>query len=121
MSSDAVVVVGVRFQNAAQMHLAQDNDVVQALTPDRSGQPSGKAILPGRGWCGGLVPNAHGAQPACDDRTIDLIPTIRGEWDGLVQDEDARWLFDALTHAPIKRDIKHALDASRSHEAGVVA
>jgi hypothetical protein len=55
------------------MHLAQDNDVVHALTPDRSYQPFGKAILPGRGWCGGLVPNAHGAQPACDDRTIDPV------------------------------------------------
>jgi pimeloyl-ACP methyl ester carboxylesterase len=31
---------------------------------------------------------------------------IRGEWDGLIPDEDARWLFDALTHAPLKRDIK---------------
>jgi hypothetical protein len=28
------------------MHLAQDNDVVHALTPDRSDQPFGKAILP---------------------------------------------------------------------------
>jgi hypothetical protein len=56
------------------MHLAQDNDVVQALTPDRSDQPFGKAILPGRGWCGRLVPDAHGAQSACDDGTIDAIP-----------------------------------------------
>jgi hypothetical protein len=30
------------------MHLAQDNDVVHTLTPDRSDQPFGKAILPGR-------------------------------------------------------------------------
>ena len=36
------------------MNLAQDNDVVQALTSDRSDQPFGKAILPGRGWCGGV-------------------------------------------------------------------
>jgi hypothetical protein len=34
------------------MHLAQDNDMVYALTPDRSNQPFGKAILPGRGRCG---------------------------------------------------------------------
>ena len=56
------------------MRLAQDNDVVQALTSDRSDQPFGKAILPGRGWYGRLVPDAHGAQPACDDGTIDAIP-----------------------------------------------
>src|SRR6202171_6078631 len=73
MRSDAVVVMGVRFQNSAQMHLAQDNDVVHTLTPDRSDQPFGKAILPGRGWCGRLVPDAHGAQSARDDAAIDPV------------------------------------------------
>lgn len=34
------------------------------------------------------------------------VAIIRGAWDGLVQDDDARWLFDALTHAPTKRDVK---------------
>jgi len=34
------------------------------------------------------------------------IAIIRGEWDGLIPDEDARWLFDAFTSAPVKRDIK---------------
>jgi hypothetical protein len=56
------------------MHLAQDNDVVHTFTPDRSDQPFGKAILPRRGWCGRLVPDAHGAQSARDDGTIDAIP-----------------------------------------------
>ena len=30
----------------------------------------------------------------------------RGEWDSLLPDADARWLFDAFTASPIKRDIK---------------
>jgi pimeloyl-ACP methyl ester carboxylesterase len=34
------------------------------------------------------------------------VAIIRGEWDGVIPDEDARWLFDAFTAAPIKRDIK---------------
>jgi pimeloyl-ACP methyl ester carboxylesterase len=34
------------------------------------------------------------------------IAIIRGEWDGLIPDEDARWLFDAFTASPVKRDIK---------------
>lgn len=34
------------------------------------------------------------------------VAIIRGEWDGLMTDGDARWLFDAFTHSPIKRDIK---------------
>jgi pimeloyl-ACP methyl ester carboxylesterase len=34
------------------------------------------------------------------------VAVIRGEWDGLIPDEDARWLFDAFKSSPIKRDIK---------------
>jgi pimeloyl-ACP methyl ester carboxylesterase len=34
------------------------------------------------------------------------VAIIRGEWDGLIPDDDARWLFDAFTASPIKRDIK---------------
>src|SRR6202165_1149023 len=74
MRSDVIVIARVRLQNLAQMHLAQDNDVVHTLTPDRSDQPFGKAVLPGRGWRGWLVPDAHGAQSACDDAAIDPIP-----------------------------------------------
>src|SRR4030081_1572577 len=74
MRSDVVVIACVRLQNLTQIHLAQDNDVVHTLTPDRSDQPFHKAILPRRGWCGRLVPDAHGAQPAGDDAAIDPIP-----------------------------------------------
>jgi hypothetical protein len=34
------------------------------------------------------------------------VAIIRGAWDGLIPDEDARWLFDAFAASPIKRDIK---------------
>ena len=34
------------------------------------------------------------------------VAIIRGEWDGLIPDEDARWLFDAFSQSPVKRDIK---------------
>src|SRR3979490_1348022 len=73
MCSNVVVIVGIGSQDSAQMHLAQDNDVVPPFTPDLSDQPFGKAILPRRGWCGRLVPNAHGAQSARDDAAIDLV------------------------------------------------
>src|SRR3977135_3509046 len=55
------------------MCLARDNDVVQTLAPDRSDQPFGNAILPGRGRCNRFVPNAHGSQSAYDDGAIDPI------------------------------------------------
>ncbi len=31
---------------------------------------------------------------------------VRGEWDGVTTDADARWLYDRLTHAQLKRDVK---------------
>jgi hypothetical protein len=57
------------------MRVAQDNDVVHAFTPDRSDQTFGKSILPGQRWCNGPIPDAHGAQSAHDDATIDPVAT----------------------------------------------
>ena len=34
------------------------------------------------------------------------VAIIRGEWDGLMLDDDARRLFDAFTGSPVKRDVK---------------
>ncbi len=34
------------------------------------------------------------------------VAILRGEWDSLSTDADARWLFAALTAAPTKRDVK---------------
>src|ERR1700679_1072397 len=101
MRSDAVVIISIGFQNSAQVRLAQDNDVVHALTPDRSDQPFHKAILPGRGWCNGLVPDAHGAQSTCDDRTIDPITVPDQVARGLVP----RKLLRYLTCNPFRRRI----------------
>ena len=56
------------------MRLTKNDDMIQALAADRPDQPFGKAILPRRCRCGRLVPDAHGAQSACDDGTIDAIP-----------------------------------------------
>src|ERR1700681_135603 len=66
------------------MRLTENDDMIQALAADRPDQPFGKSILPRQGWGGRLVPNAHGAQSACDDGTIDTIP---------VSDEVARILI----------------------------
>ena len=57
------------------MRLAEDDKMIHTLAPDRSDQPFGKAILPRRGWCGRFVPDAHGAQSACDDGAVDPITT----------------------------------------------
>jgi hypothetical protein len=75
------------------MHRAQDNDVVHTLTPDRSDQPFGKAILPRRGRCGRLVPDAHGAQSACDDGAIDPVAIADEVVRSLIPREYLRYLM----------------------------
>src|ERR1700737_4029339 len=62
MRAQAVARVPIVFQNPTQMSLAQDNDVVQTLAPDRSDQPFGKAVLPRRGRCNWLVSDTHCTQ-----------------------------------------------------------
>jgi pimeloyl-ACP methyl ester carboxylesterase len=62
-----------------------------------------------------LVPNGPGAditeawsgQLPYDPARI-TAPTliVRGAWDVVTTDADARWLYDALTSAPVKRDVK---------------
>ena len=70
----------------------------------RTRDPAGVKVPTGpfddivRAWHGQL-----GYDPALVRAPVALI---RGEWDGLVRDQDARWLFDAFSAAPIKRDIK---------------
>ena len=49
-----------------------------------------------------------GAFPFDPESIRSPVAIIRGEWDGLCTDADARWLFDAFRSAPIRRDIKIA-------------
>src|SRR5258708_3060275 len=92
MSSDAVVIVRIRSQDLAQMHLGKGDDVVHTLAPDRSDQPFGKAILPGRGWCGRLVPDAHGAKSARDDAAIEPGAITDGVVRNLIPRKRLRYL-----------------------------
>jgi pimeloyl-ACP methyl ester carboxylesterase len=48
----------------------------------------------------------HGHYPFDPSLVKAPVAIIRGEWDGLIPDEDARWLFEAFTASTIKRDIK---------------
>src|SRR3981189_2616672 len=98
MCSDAIVVASVRFQNSGQMCLAQNNDVIQTLAPNRSDQPFGKAVLPGGGRCNESVPDAHGAKSTCDRRTIDTIPVT----DHVARSFIPRECFCDLAHNPIR-------------------
>lgn len=53
------------------------------------------------------IADAGAGQLGYDPRLIRAPAAIvRGEWDSLATDADARWLFDALSSSPAKRDVK---------------
>ncbi len=74
------------------MGLTQNDDMIQALAPDRSDQPFDKAILPRRGWRGRFVPDAHGAKSACDNAPIDPIPIADEVVRSLIPGKGLRYL-----------------------------
>jgi len=75
------------------MRLAQDDEMIHALAPDGSDQPFGKAVLPRRGWCSRLVPDAHGAQSAYDDGTVNPITIANEVLRGIVPRKCLRYLM----------------------------
>src|SRR2546421_258398 len=101
MCPDFIVVHCVRSQNPTQMCFAPDDYVIETLATDRSDQPFGKAILPGRGWCGRLVPDAHDTQSAPDDAAIDPVAIA----DEVVRSLIPRKCFRYLTCNPFRRGI----------------
>ena len=54
MGSSAVIVREVRGQDATQVAFAQNDDMIEALTPDRTDEPFHERILPSSApACGG--------------------------------------------------------------------
>src|SRR5450755_3763225 len=88
------------------MRFAPDDDMIETPTPDRADQPFGKAILPGRGRCGRLVPDTHGAQSACDDAAIDPVAIA----DEVVRSLIPRKRLRYLTCNPFFRRICYDVD-----------
>ena len=85
------------FDVWAQAYLDTDHDS-RTRTP-----PSVKTPL---GPFSEIIAAWHGSLPYEPSQVRAPVAIIRGEWDGLLPDADARWLFDAFSRSPNKRDIK---------------
>lgn len=93
----APVLSSIHFNDWSERYLATD---AQSGTrePHSVKVPSGPLADIMAAWHGRL---------AYDPREVQApVEIIRGEWDNLVTDRDARWLFDAFSRSPIRRDIK---------------
>jgi pimeloyl-ACP methyl ester carboxylesterase len=96
-SEEPPVLLRRHFDEWAKDYLATDPDS-HARTPAAVKVPSGPFVEILRAWHGKLAYDPGLVQAP--------VAVIRGAWDGLVQDEDARWLFDAFSRSATKRDIK---------------
>ena len=85
------------FEEWGEIYLDSDAASRTRLPPSVR-VPSGPSLDIQRAWTGRL---------AYDPGAVRVpVAIIRGEWDGVLPDADARWLFDAFSAAPVKRDIK---------------
>jgi pimeloyl-ACP methyl ester carboxylesterase len=91
------VLSRVHFEEWSQCYLYSDPES-RARDPSGVKTPLGPFSEIIKAWHGKLA-----YDPAAVSAPVAII---RGEWDGLVPDDDARWLFDAFVHSSTKRDIK---------------
>ncbi len=85
------------FEEWGEQYLDADPES-KTRSPASVKTPSGPVQDIAAAWAGDL---------AYDPELIRApLAIVRGEWDSLVNDADAGWLFDALTASPVKRDVK---------------
>jgi pimeloyl-ACP methyl ester carboxylesterase len=98
-SGEKSVLDEQHFEAWGQAYLACDTESGQR-SPNSVKTPWGALTDVSELWSGGTL-----FEPA-EIKVPTLI--VRGEWDSYSTDADAKWLFDSLKQAPVKRDIKIA-------------
>jgi pimeloyl-ACP methyl ester carboxylesterase len=91
------VLSRLHFEEWSELYLDSDPGS-RARDPAGVKTPLGPASDILKAWHGELAYDPAGVRSP--------VAIIRGEWDGLMRDDDASWLFNAFRHAPVKRDIK---------------
>jgi pimeloyl-ACP methyl ester carboxylesterase len=96
-ATEPAVLAKADFDSWAEAYLDSDMDS-RTRNPPSVKTPLGPFSEIIKAW--------HGSLPYDPGQVHCPVALIRGEWDGLIPDEDARALFDAFSRAPEKRDIK---------------
>jgi pimeloyl-ACP methyl ester carboxylesterase len=98
-SGEAPVLARRHFDEWGPLYLDTDRES-RARTPASVKIPSGPWQDIADAWSGRL---------AYDPGLVRApVAIVRGAWDSFCTDADARWLFDALHAAPLRRDVKIA-------------
>ena len=96
---EAPVLARRRFDEWGERYLDSD--------PDSHTRSPASVKIPSGPWQD--IADAWSGQLAYDPGLIRApVAIIRGEWDSLATDADARWLFDTMRASPLRRDVKIA-------------
>ena len=68
-----IVIAGIHGQNPPQMPRAEDEKVIHSVSPQRSDQPFGIRVLPGRAGRYWSVSDPHRPNPPPKDRAVSAI------------------------------------------------
>lgn len=85
------------------------------LTDSTSGTRTPPSVKIPAGMVADVEAARHGTLVYDPARITAPVLIVRGEWDTVTPDADARWLFDALTHAALKRDVKISRETHVMH------
>ncbi len=110
-----MVILEVLSENPAQMPLAQHDEVIETFSSDRSDQPLGISVLPGRSGCGQHRCDAHAAKSFAHDVPVRAIAVADEESWRLV----VRKRLDELLGRPSGRGIRR--DVEVHHAAPIEA
>lgn len=91
------VLSDTHFAAWGQAYLDTDPES-QAISPPAVTVPSGPAADIAAAWSGQF--------PYDPSKVLCPVLIVRGEWDSLIPDEDAAWLYNAFTNPADKQDIK---------------
>lgn len=103
---EASVLLDRHFKEWAKRYLDSDPQS-RRRSPPSVKVPTGPLQEIGEAWAGVLA-----YDPALIQSPVAIM---RGEWDSLCTDADAKWLFDALKVAPLKRDVKFSRSGHLMH------
>jgi pimeloyl-ACP methyl ester carboxylesterase len=89
----------------SERHFAEWGKLYLDTDPESRTRSPASVKIPSGPWQD--IAAAWAGELAYDPSLIQApLAILRGEWDSLVTDADARWLFDALRASPIRRDVK---------------
>ena len=100
------VLSDIHFSEWGQAYLDTD-PASRTMSPLAVTVPSGPAVDIAQAWSGHF--------PYDPSKVLCPVLIVRGEWDSLIPDEDAAWLYSAFSNAADKQDLKLARATHLAH------